>query len=228
VDCSALGGMLPQIVTGRLSPAASERLREHLRGCPRCTERVERARHGSKTPTDRVATFEPTTSVRISDAEIPKTVASLSPGGTMKYGSDTGRVEEDPGPGFAIGGYVIIDEIARGGMGIVYRANQTHMNRVVALKVLPRHALEDEELVLRFIREARAAAELNHPNVVRIYDIGRDAGWIWYSMEYVNGRSLKAVIQDQGRLSTRVALDAALGCARALEAAEATRSSTAT
>jgi tRNA A-37 threonylcarbamoyl transferase component Bud32 len=217
VDCSAVGEFLPQIVSGRLPEATADHVTRHLTTCPACAERVANARAGRRTPTDRVP-IPPTVAAR------PSSEAALEAGSseaTIKYGSDLGTVEAEPGPGTAIGGYIIIDVVARGGMGIVYRANQTHMNRVVALKVLPRHALEDEELVLRFIREARAAAELNHPNVVRIYDIGRDAGWIWYSMEYVSDRSLKTLIQEHGRLSTRVALDAALGCARALEAAEA-------
>ncbi len=216
------------IVTGRLSAAASEHVAAHLTGCERCSERVDRARTERRTPTDRVPQFDPPP-LRPSSEEIPptlgntlgNTLADTAPGGTLKYGSDTGRVETDPGPGSTMGSYVIIDEIARGGMGIVYRANQKHMNRVVALKVLPRQALNDEELVLRFIREARAAAELNHPNVVRVYDIGRDMGLIWYSMELVEGKTLRDVIKAEGRVAPKKAVELILGCARALEAAEA-------
>lgn len=202
-------------MTGRLSAAAVQRIDEHLDACPRCAERVARAKGGLTTKTDRVPAFE-TAPVRPS-GEAPLT----PPGGTIKYGSDTGRVESEPRPGTLIGNYIIIDELARGGMGIVYRANQKGMNRLVALKVLPQAMLEDEELVLRFIREARAAAELNHPNVVRVFDIGRDHGFIWFSMELVPGQSLKALIREEGRLSPRKAIEVALGCARALEAAEA-------
>ncbi len=217
MDCSALAGLLPQIVTGRLSAAAAERLGAHIRGCSRCAERVEKARAGLKTPTDRVPAFE-AGPLRSSEEELPSVQAG---GDTIKYGSESTRPADELVPGVTIGGYVIVREIARGGMGIVYRATQKQMNRPVAIKVLPHALLDDEELVLRFIREARAAAELNHPNVVRVYDIGRDAGWVWYSMELVSGRSLKELIKSEGRLAPARAVDVALGCAHALEAAEA-------
>jgi hypothetical protein len=199
-------------MTGRLSPAAVQRIEEHLETCPLCAERVGQAKSDLTSRTERITASE-TVSAQPADA--------TQPGGTIKYGSDTGRVEDEPRPGTLIGNYIIIEELARGGMGIVYRANQKQMNRLVALKVLPQAMLEDEELVLRFIREARAAAELNHPNVVRVFDIGRDHGFIWYSMELVPGQSLKALIREEGKLSPRKAVEVALGCARALEAAEA-------
>jgi serine/threonine protein kinase len=229
VECAAVPSLLPLIVTGRLSAAAAARLAEHLGTCARCTERVERARTGVASDTNRLPAFD-TAAIKSSDEEIPipptnppgipPTNPPAAPDGTVAYGSDTGGIEE-PTPGTVLGSYVVIDEIARGGMGIVYRANQKGMNRVVALKVLPAQALDDEELVLRFIREARAAAELNHPNVVRIYDIGRDGPFVWFSMEYVEGRSLKAWIEKEGKLPPKKALDVAIACAHALEAAEA-------
>src|SRR4030042_4129297 len=92
--------------------------------------------------------------------------------------------------GTTLGNYQIIQEIGRGGMAIVYNAFQPSLRRYVALKVLPDYYQADPEFVARFQREARAAAQLSHPNVVTIYDVGEQAGVHYIAMEYLEGGSL--------------------------------------
>jgi len=92
--------------------------------------------------------------------------------------------------GTTLGNYQIIQEIGRGGMAVVYKAFQPSLRRYVALKVLPEYLQIDPEFVARFQREARAAAQLSHPNVVTIYDVGEQAGVHYIAMEYLEGGSL--------------------------------------
>jgi len=92
--------------------------------------------------------------------------------------------------GTTLGNYQVMQEIGRGGMAIVYKAFQPSLRRYVALKVLPDYLQTDPEFIARFQREARAAAQLNHPNVVTIYDVGQQAGVHYIAMEYLEGGSL--------------------------------------
>jgi tRNA A-37 threonylcarbamoyl transferase component Bud32 len=99
----------------------------------------------------------------------------------------------------------ILEVIGQGGMGMVYRARQRKLDRVVALKVLSRDAAKDPAFSERFNREARALARLNHPNIVTVHDFGETDGWFYLVMEYVDGADLRRVLQ-QGRLSPEEAL----------------------
>src|SRR5262249_7384096 len=87
-------------------------------------------------------------------------------------------------------GYEILSELGRGGMGVVYRARQTALGRVVALKMIRDGALAGAEGVDRFEREARAVARLQHPNIVQIFEVGRHKGRSFFSLEFVSGGSL--------------------------------------
>src|SRR5512136_1181053 len=92
--------------------------------------------------------------------------------------------------------YRIISEIGRGGMGEVSLAEDTKLHRRVALKFLPKAMTADPEARERFEREAQAAAALNHPNIITIYEIGEHEGQVFIAMEYVEGRTLKELISD--------------------------------
>ena len=119
--------------------------------------------------------------------------------------------------GFFIGQYVLVDRIGAGGMGRVYKAVHRQMERTVALKVLTRSRRTDPQAQARFLREARASAQLNHPNIVRAYDVGEEAELIYLVMEYVEGTDVLRVIKEQGKLDPRRAAAIARQVARALE-----------
>jgi serine/threonine protein kinase len=94
--------------------------------------------------------------------------------------------------------YELLGEIARGGMGVVYKARQLGLNRTVALKmILPDH-LRADTAVRRFYREARAAAALDHPNIVPIYEVGEHQGYHFYTMAFIDGHCLKGLIRTNG------------------------------
>jgi len=105
-----------------------------------------------------------------------------------------GRKEEESIAG-QLGDFRILRELGRGGMGVVYEAEQISLGRCVALKVLPFAAMLDKQQLARFKNEARAAATLDHPNIVAIHSVGVDRGVHYYAMQLVEGQSLAQVIQ---------------------------------
>lgn len=115
----------------------------------------------------------------------------------------------------AITGYAIDGELGRGAMGRVLKATQTSLDRPVALKLLSSKLAKDAKFVQRFLEEARAAAQLNHSNVVTVYDVGQDGGHHFLSMEYMDGGSVETHLSSKGRFHWREALgvlrDAAAG-----------------
>src|SRR4051795_2385782 len=108
------------------------------------------------------------------------------------------------------GRYRILNRIGSGGMADVYCAEDTHLGRQVALKVLHRRFAQDEEFVERFRREASSAAALQHPNVVNVFDRGQHDGTYYIAMEFLQGRTLKEVIQAEGPLAQERAIDTAI------------------
>ena len=108
--------------------------------------------------------------------------------------------------GFRLGGYVIKDMLGRGGMGAVYLAEHTELHRKVAIKVLVPGRDEDQNLALeRFLREARAVAALDHPNIVRIFDVARHNDVPYLVMEYVEGETLQQVLDRDGAIPYPIA-----------------------
>src|SRR5512135_658471 len=104
--------------------------------------------------------------------------------------------------GKTLGHYQITDKLGEGGMGIVYKARDTHLDRFVAVKVLKPERVADSSRKARFVQEAKAASALNHPNIVHVYDISHDAGTQFFAMEYVAGKTLDRLIPRDGmRLS---------------------------
>src|SRR3954453_27349 len=102
-----------------------------------------------------------------------------------------------------VGDYRIVREVGRGGMGVVYEAEQVSLGRRVALKVLPRQVSQDPKTLARFRREARSAAQLHHTNIVPVFEVGRDGEVSYYAMQFIRGQGLDAVIDELLRLKDR-------------------------
>src|SRR3954451_9525302 len=120
--------------------------------------------------------------------------------------------------GKKLGPYEIQNPIGAGGMGEVYSAHDSRLNRTVAVKILPAMFSADRERLNRFSQEARAAAALNHPNILSIYDIGEDAGAPYIVSELLEGETLRERLRS-GSLPLRKAIDYALQIAHGLAAA---------
>src|SRR5262249_44451299 len=99
-----------------------------------------------------------------------------------------------------LGDYQILREVGRGGMGVVYEAQQLSLGRHVAIKVLPSHALLDPRHLGRFQREARSAARLHHTNIVPVYGVGEQDGLHYYVMQFIPGLGLDVVLDELRRL----------------------------
>ena len=95
-----------------------------------------------------------------------------------------------------VGNYELLEEIARGGMGVVYKARQTTLGRIVAVKMIVKGRLASEQDVQRFLVEAREAGGLQHPNIVAIHEVGQHEGWHYFSMDFVQGRDLSSILRE--------------------------------
>jgi eukaryotic-like serine/threonine-protein kinase len=98
--------------------------------------------------------------------------------------------------------YQILGELGRGGMGIVYKAKDTVLDRLVAYKVLPDALKENPQALKNFLREAKSAAQLNHPNIVTVYDAGEQDGRYYIAMEFVDGNTLKEIVRRRGAIAS--------------------------
>ena len=119
--------------------------------------------------------------------------------------------------------YEILEKIGTGGMGNVFKAHDSKLDRIVAIKVLKLEYNEDNNFIRKFKRESLAAASISHPNIVSIYDVGtekiQDKEVHYIVMEYIDGKTLKDLINDEGRLSEKRALNYCIQIAEALKVA---------
>jgi len=156
--------------------------------------------------------------LRVNGAQVE--ASPLKDGDVIEVGTTRiafGQVQKRGLP--TIPGYRVLEELGRGGMGFVYRAEQTSLHREVALKVLNRELTKDPTFVARFVAEARAAAKLQHPNVVQVFDVDHDGETYFFAMELMHDGSLEDWLKQHGAMpadrALRVVADAAAGLAYA-------------
>jgi serine/threonine-protein kinase len=167
-------------------------------------ELLDRLRRSGLVPADRLEGFLVGLHASGSD---PKTVVDLldrlvEVGMITRFHAE--RLAAGKYKGFQLGSYLILDQLGTGGMGQVYLAEHTAMRRLVGLKVLPLWA-DDAVARERFLREARAAATLDHPNIVRVFDLCQEGKLLYLVMEYVDGVSLQALVAKYGPLDVNTA-----------------------
>src|SRR5262249_55068048 len=121
-------------------------------------------------------------------------------------------------PGMRLGPYQIGEQLGAGGMGEVYRARDTRLDRTVAIKGVPAHLADHAELRERFEREGRTSSSLNHPNVCTLYDVGRENDIDFLVMEYLDGQTLASRL-EKGPLPLKEALEVAMQIADGLDKA---------
>ncbi len=121
-----------------------------------------------------------------------------------------------PGPGSKIGHYDLLERLGAGGMGVVYKARDTGLDRIVALKFLPSHLSADSEQRSRFIREAKAASAIDHPNIGSVYEIGEtDDGQSYIAMAFYEGETLRTIL-ERGPIAPALAVDYACQIAKGM------------
>lgn len=103
--------------------------------------------------------------------------------------------------------YSVIKEIGRGGMGVVYLAKDSKLDREVALKILPSSIKNSERIIQTFLREAKSAAALNHPNIVTVFDTGVQDGDYFISMEHIDGKTIKRILKKKGKFAFHVVIE---------------------
>jgi serine/threonine protein kinase len=118
-----------------------------------------------------------------------------------------GHILKGRAKALVLGSYVLEEPLGQGGMGMVFRARHTMMERIAAVKMLPSALYKDEQNVKRFLREVKAAAKLVHPNIVQAYDAGSDNGRYFLAMELVDGKTLDKIVKERGRLPVSMAVD---------------------
>jgi serine/threonine protein kinase len=115
-----------------------------------------------------------------------------------------------------IGGYEILGKLGDGGLGSVYRARQISMGRIVALKVLHKKWMKDEEFKKRFLLEARLVGRLSHQNLIQVYDVGREKDSYYFSMEFVDGETIEQMVDRDGPMPVDRALEIIIQVLRAI------------
>ncbi len=151
----------------------------------------------------------------------PPKNAKSPPAATRDYVRPTSSLEaytllQELAKPVLIGDYLVERRLGQGGMGAVFKARQMNLDRDVALKVLARHLVDDEKFVHRFKREARVMARLDHPNIIRCYDVGEEYGLHYLAMEFVDGWSLQTLLEKHDTPSAGDALFVTAQVAEAL------------
>ena len=168
-------------------------------------ELLDRVRRSGLIPPDRLDGFLAGLQTSGRTPATPRELLDLLVGAGMITPFHADKLAAGKYKGFQLGNYLILDQLGAGGMGQVYLAEHTAMRRLVAMKVLPVFAAEDVVARERFFREARAAATLDHPNIVRVFDLCQEGKLHYLVMEYVEGISLQALVSRTGPVNVTAA-----------------------
>ncbi|MCY2924881.1 MAG: serine/threonine-protein kinase, partial [Planctomycetota bacterium] len=167
----------------------------------------------------KLATPEEIEAARKASAASGETVAGMLVTHGVITPAQLGRIRkqiEEARHGQQLPGYQILAKLGAGAMATVFKARQISLDRMVAIKVLPRQLSENREYVERFYKEGKAAAKLNHPNIVQAIDVGEAGGYHYFVMEYVEGHTLWDELQGGKRFTEKKAIEIVLQVARAL------------
>ncbi len=199
---------------------------KYTTGCPKCARKFQLAIPDDPQEEPKVSALKEErarneTAPAPADAEDDPNATAALPRTEVATSGDvaaTAMTRKRPeGVPNTLGGYQVLEELGRGGMGAVYLARQVSLNRNVALKVMKPEWARNATFVARFTREAYAAAQLNHHNVVQIYDFGEDGGTAYFSMEFVQGQTLAGLLKQKTRLDVEEAVGYVLQAARGLK-----------
>ena len=177
--CGRCGGALSRHAPAGLCPRC---LLESALGEAPSTEPGRSRREEAQTSTSQLSTLNP--------PPISQSLLTSAP-----TAEDTGGAA--PGPPQRLGDYELLERLGHGGVGVVYKARQSSLNRIVALKMLPFGRFTRDDFVKRFKAEAEAAAQLHHPNIVAIHEVGELDGQHYFAMEYIQGPNLAEAVRDQ-------------------------------
>lgn len=191
MNCTEIDERLFDWIEGDLDSAEAADVAAHVAACAACSARARMAR----------MVLRDLGAARDEDATSRTTIYSGA--------SATGRRAAVGAAPERLGDFELLGELGRGGMGVVYRARQTSLNRMVALKVLSTAAVASEKAVQRFRNEAHATARLHHTNIVPIYGQGEQDGVCFYAMELIDGRPLNTVMAEDPTLAPLAAANAA-------------------
>ena len=204
---------LSAFVRCQVSEEQSEAISEHVANCPQCEETVVGLEKGADTFFDRLKGI-PASFPFQDEPELARMVQAVK-----QRPPETNAEKSDSPPLVAmleqLRDYRILEKIGEGGMGAVYRAMHTRLNKIVAIKVLSTSRLKDESAISRFQREMSIVGRLQHPNIVQAHDAGEEAGQHFLVMEYVEGTDLSEIVRRRGPLPVNAACEiiaqAALG-----------------
>lgn len=180
MTCEQIDDRLLDFVEGDLPRDEADAVRVHTRDCASCAAKLHDYRR----------MFGELSAARSADNRARRPEADAQ--SLADVHSHRGRTR--------IGDFEVLDELGRGGMGVVYRARQVSLNRIVALKILAAGAVQSQRAIQRFQHEAQAAARLHHTNIVPIYAQGESEGCYYYAMELIDGKSLSAVLREDPNL----------------------------